>query len=526
MTTSLDCKFPNLVGNQDAYYLLSDEGDQSEAERALTFYGRIKRDQMPWQEATTRAILALEPDGLFTHPTVALIVGRQNGKTLAAADLRVLFGLFLRGERIIYSAQRWSTAESIFKRLMRLIKARPSLNNRVVRQTCSQGQASIELENGALAGFITRSLDAGRGLDEIDLIIYDESYNLKDAETAALSPTQLASKNPQTIYLSSAVNQEIHANGVVLAGIRHRAIEAITTGAKKTGLYYREHMAPPAPEDCSDAERRALREDPEMWRLASPSYGVIQTDAKVRKLLIDLGPKMFEVEVLGWGDWPPIAGASRVIDPDFWNEQANLSLTLTGPAPRVIGVDLSPTTRTWSIAGVQYTEAGTVYGEIGFSEKASPTDVVAKLMELITDADPAAVLIQQQSPAAMLKPLLIEAGVEPEIVNQSEFAVACEGILEATKAGQFAHNGWRTLADSVAATAKKDLPGGRFIWTSGDGGGSITHWVSMTLAHWGLLTFGKPPKRSAPPLADSPEVSENSTRERDFDSFDAMEIPF
>jgi hypothetical protein len=522
MTTSLDCKFPNLTGNRDPHYLLCDEGDQTEADKALKFYGRIKREQMPWQEDTTRGILALEPDGLFTHPTAVIIACRQNGKTLSAADLRILFGLFVRGERIIYSAQRWATAESIFKRLKRIIESRPSLKSRVTRWTCSQGQASIELESGALVSFITRSLDSGRGFDEIDVIIYDESYNLKDAETAALSPTQLAAKNPQTIYLSSAVNQEVHANGQVLAGVRHRALEAINTGATRTGLYYAEYMAPTPPADCSEPERRALREDPETWRQANPSFGVIQTEPKVRKLLTELGPKSFEVEILGWGDWPEIAGSHRLVDPDTWASLTEPAPRLQNPYPRIIAVDRAPVSRTWAISGTQYTDAGTAYGEIGYSGQASPTEIVKRLVDIVGECDPAALLIQMQSPAAVLKPLLIEAGIEPVIVNQSEFAVACEGILEAAKSEHFAHNGWQSLADSVAAAAKKELPGGRYIWIPGDGGGSITHWVSMTLAHWGLLTFGTPPRRSAPPMADQHETSE-----ADLDTeFDALSAPF
>jgi hypothetical protein len=177
----------------------------------------------------------------------------------------------------------------------------------VVRRTCSQGQASIELESGASAEFITRSLDSGRGLDAVSVIIYDESYHLKPAETAALSPTQLAAKNPQTIYLSSAVNEEIHAFGAVLAGLRQRALEAINAGHSRIGLCYAEYAAPLPPEECSDAERRRLREDPETLMLAIPSYGVIQTEAKVRKLLVELSPVDFEVEVLGWGAGPALA---------------------------------------------------------------------------------------------------------------------------------------------------------------------------------------------------------------------------
>jgi hypothetical protein len=113
----------------------------------------------------------------------------------------------------------------------------------VVRRICSQGRAVIELEGGACVAFITRSLDAGRGESEVDLILYDEAYSLKESEVAALSPTQLASRNPQTIYLSSPVNEDMHANGYVLTGIRQRALDAIANGDTHTGLLYTEFGA-------------------------------------------------------------------------------------------------------------------------------------------------------------------------------------------------------------------------------------------------------------------------------------------
>ncbi|ORV92793.1 hypothetical protein AWC11_07255 [Mycobacterium interjectum] len=511
--------WPTLTGRQEAEYLLVDEGDQSEAERALTFYKRINKPLMPWQRDSNHGILALEPDGLFTHPTVVEIATRQSGKTLSAADLRILWGLFGRGERIVYSAQRWKTAESIFNRINRIIKSRPSLNRRVVRRTCSQGQASFELESGAKADFITRSLDSGRGLDEIDLIIYDEAYNLTDAETAALSPTQMASKNPQTIYLSSAVNQENHANGRVLAKIRHVAHEAIKVGKRRIGLYFREHMAPEPPEGISDAERRAIREDPETWRLASPSYGVIQTEAKVRKLLTELSAKDFEVEILGWGDWPPVDDAAlRVFGEDLWRALCKPSPELFNQHPRVLAVDRSPKSKVWAIGGAQHVRSGGAHVEIGWSGLGSATEVAERLIDNIAESDPVALVIDQRSPAAVLKPYLIEAGIEPVMTNTTQLALYCEGFYDAFEAQQITHSGQQILTDSVTTATKRDLPGGRYAWD----GSQIVQLMAVTLAHGGLLEFSSPPTSSPPPLADQLETSGADSD----DAFDAMSAPF
>lgn len=514
--------WPTLTGRQEAEYLLVDKGDQSEAEKALTFYRRIKKPLMPWQEDSTRGILALEPDGIFTHPTVVEIATRQSGKTLSAADLRILWGLFGRDEKIVYSAQRWKTAESIFNRINRIIKSRPSLNALVVRRTCSQGQASIELASGAKVDFITRSLDSGRGLDEIDLIIYDESYNLTDAETAALSPTQMASRNPQTIYLSSAVNQENHANGRVLAKIRHVAHDAIKAGKHRIGLYFREHMAPEPPAGISDSERRRLREDPETWRLASPSYGVIQTEAKVRKLLTELSAKDFEVEILGWGDWPPVDDdALRVFGEDRWRDRCDTAPELFNQHPRVIGVDRSPKSKVWAIGGGQHLRGGGAHVEIGWSGMGSPAAVAERLIANITESDPVALVIDQRSPAAVLKPYLIEAGIEPVMTNTTQLALYCEGFYEAFDAEQITHSGQQILTDSVTTATKRDLPGSRYAWD----GPQIAQLMAVTLAHGGLLEFSTPPKKSAPPITEQDNASEAGDH-RNHHEFDALTAAF
>lgn len=513
-------RFPKLIGRQEPEHLLCDYGGQDQADRALTFYRRIGKDEFPWQEDTTRGILATRPDATWLHTVCVIIAARQNGKTLSAADLRIMSGLFLFGEKIVYSAQRWKTAESIFNRINRLIKARPSLNKRVVRRTCSQGHASIELSSGAVVEFITRSLDSGRGLDEVDLVIYDESYNLKDAETAALSPTQMASKNPQTIYLSSAVNQEMHANGFVLARLRERALEAIKIDRRGQGLYFAEYMAPPPPDDFTEAQRRAYREDPETWRLANPSYGVIQTEEKVRGLLNGgMSPKAFEVEILGWGDWPPVDEAAfRVFSEGAWNERCDPAPDLVSADPRVIGVDRSPITKTWSIGGAQYKSSGGVQVEIGWSGLGSPTEVAEKLIDIVTEADPAALVIDQRSPAAILKPYLIEAGIEPVMTNTTQLALYCEGFYEAFDSFHVSHSRQRILAESATTAVKRELPGHRYAWD----GPQIVQLMAVTLAHGGLLEFSTPPTRSAPPVVEQHTASDGGSGSE----FDALTAAF
>ena len=502
--------WPTLTGRQDAEFLLCDEGDESRAERALKLAGRIGRPQMPWQDANMRGVMAMDADeGLWLHPTAVVVATRQSGKTLSNAELRIIAGAFDLHETTVYTAQRWLTAKAIYLRIKQAINGVPSLKRRVFGWTCSQGVAafSVRHDDGSESTsiFITRTPEF-RGPDKVDLVIYDEAYNLTDAEMSAISPTQLASLNPQTIYLSSAVNQEIHPNGVMLTTIRHRALEAIKRGDGAHGLYYREHCAPLPDPSWTPEERQQVREDPATWRQANGSFGVIQTESKVRKLQTELSAKAFEVEILGWGDWPPVADATDRPLLKLWPALADENPSLISMHPQVIAIDQTPLSKVWSIAGATRRQDGFAHVEIGYSGKAQLTQIVEYIVDVVAEADPAAVVIDQMSPAIALKPLLMEAGIEPVLTNASDLAIACLGFLHAAEADEVSHSDQKVLNDSVSVTVKAPLQGGRWKWGALSGG-HIAHTMSSTLAHWGLLMFHRPKKAAPPPLTESADQS-------------------
>ena len=332
---------------------------------------------------------------------------------------------------------------------------------------------------------------------------------LAEEAIGVLMPTMAARPNPQLWYAGSAVNQEMHPKGYVFSGVRKRGIDG-----NSPDLCYVEW----SPDEGDD------RADPKSWLKVNPGAGYrpgfdAEYIAKEFEAMRHT-PKMFDVMRWGLGDWPSLADSIKPpIDPDLWNGLANTAPLLVNGLPRVIGVDRAPVSKTWSICGAQYCEDGGVHVEIGLSQQMPLPELIEKLVDIVTDADPVALVVDSRSPAAVIIPLLIEAGIEPVTTTQQQLAVACEGFLEAVLAERISHSGQRILAESAGAAVKKDLPGGRFIWESA-GGGTIVQLMSATLAHWGLLTFSSVPKRSLPPLADKHEIGPAE------DHFDAMSAPF
>lgn len=531
MTTLLDSDWPTLVGHQEPLHLLVDEGNPVEAEKACTLAARVGKQQMPWQRDTLHGVLALNDDGLFTHPTAILVVPRQNGKTLSAAELRILYGAFNRHETIVYSAQRWITAKAIYLRVKRLIASRPSLKRRASGWLCSQGVAGFTVHHDdgteSQVMFITRSADF-RGPDEIDLVIYDEAYNLTDASMSAISPTQLASKNPQTIYLSSAVNEEIHANGEVLARLRARSLESIRLGRSRTGVYYAEFAAPEPSPDLNAAERKALREDPQTWRMANPSMGVIHSDAKVQKLLSELSAESFEVEVLGWGRWPRTEGEeASPIPRDVWNPMANPTARLTGS--RTIAIHRSRNRKVWTIAAAQMTTDGRIHPEIGPRRTGTHTEIAEYLIQKVTEWNPVALLIDRKNTANVLEPLLVAAGIEPVMTGAPEAAASCEVFLNDALAGKLSHSDQAIFNDSVASGSLRELPGKDVAWAE-DEAGVAGPLVAASLAVWGLRKYGTQLKRkTVTPRTGAKRTisrSDQPRNRRKSSDFDAMTAAF
>lgn len=225
-----------------------------------------------------------------------------------------------------------------------------------------------------------------------------------------------------------------------------------------------------------------------------------------------------------WLNQPvPLGEDPSVFDTGAWSDLAEAAPDLLGVV--AVGVDRSPDRKTWSVAAAQRTRKGSVHVEIGFSRTASATDVAEYLISVVTAWNPAAVVIDLKSPAAVLKPHLLEAGIEPTMTNTTELALACEGFLEAFATRQLSHSGQVVLDTAVADAVKRDLPSGRFAWDRAPGG-SIAHLVAATLAHWGLLAFGAPPEqKTVGARTGAPRGREPGTR-RSTDRFDAMTAAF
>jgi hypothetical protein len=486
---------PRLTGRQEPADQSAFEGDERDGDRGAELARRAGVRTLPWQWLAMRKILSRRPDGLWAHPDCLLIATRQSGKSLIII-LRILFGLFVLNEKIVYSAQRWVTSEAVFRRLKAIIEARPWLQKRLAKEpSVNSSRAVIELKSGAIVALGVRSGDLGRGMDAVDLVIFDEAYNLSEVEVSALTGAQLSSPNAQTIYTSTPPVWEKHPNCQVLSDLRRLGQQ------RQPDLYFAEWCAP---ED-------APRDDPETWRLASPSFGVIQKERDIRRMLAKARTPaalaLFDADVLGWGDYPPDeADIAPVISAELWETMASTPPELVGPIS--LAVDRSPDRKKWAIVAAQRrADDGRIHIEVGpYEDSWSNADVVEMLTEIVVAWDPIQIVCDQRSAAAVLQPLLEAAEIAPTMTNSTELVRACGSFVDAIEAGQISHANQEALNEGVVSAVKRDLGGG-FAWDRAPG---VTQLVAASLAHWSLVSTNTPePRRSPPPLAAQSSIGDD-----------------
>lgn len=478
--------WPRLAGRQEPEVTSWFPGDESDGDAAADLGFEAGVRCMPWQWWALRKILSRLPSGLWTHPDCVWTTTRQSGKTQVVI-LRILFGLFILGETIIYSAQRWKTSEDVFDRCVSIILANEWMAEQLeARPGCPDGHSKagkvgqIFLANGGSLFAGLRSGDLGRGSTKIDLVIFDEAYKLTEDQAAAMTGAQLASDNAQTIYISTPAIQSVHPYCQQLATMR-------SLGLRKTrDVFFAEWRAP----DGMD------RSDPEAWRLASPSFGVIQKARDVsrqfNKSRTDAGKALFDADYLGIGDYPADEDEHDPVIPveEVWRPLTDVAPVLVGQ--RVIAISRVQKTAqdvgTWFIAAGSRTATGRVQVEVGFAEQAHIGQVALYVNLLVERWDPAVVVVEGHDPARALAPYLKSTlDIDMHVTSAPQFAVACRGFIDSAFSGDISHSDQPILADTLGEAALRKLPQGDQVWDTHVG--SPAPLVAVTLAQWAVLEF-------------------------------------
>jgi hypothetical protein len=425
------------------------------------------------QRLVLDAMLGFRSDGKFAAFEVCVIEPRQNGKG-AIYEARELAGVFLLGERLlIHSAHEYATSLEAFYRMVALLEENTSLTRMIRRTRNAHGEQGFDFKNGARLRYRTRTRGGGRGFSA-DFVGLDEAMNLPEFAVAALLPTMSARENPQVFFAGSAVDQEVHEHGVMLARLRERG----HAGVDPALAYFEwsldfEHPDEVLPEVAAD---------PEAWKLSNPALGDRIAYEHIAKEQRSMPPRSFAVERLGVGDWPetdPEAGL--VFSRAKWKALEDGESVLADKSPIVLAFDVTPDRGSGTIA-----VAGRRADDLAHIEIAAHRRGTGWIPEALVDIagrnKPALIACDSASPAASLMPLLEKAGLKVKLLTMQEYVRSCGAFFDAVEEEKLRHRGDPVLNAAIWGAATRPLVD-RFAWARREAKADISPLVAVTVAY-------------------------------------------
>lgn len=478
-----------LLGVQEPRLSSVPEGDTERGDRAVEFAKFCGLTLYPWQEDLLRDMCRTDPaSGLWSAREVAVVVARQNGKgeVLVARELA---GIFLFGERLIYhTAHLMETALDAMQRLWDIISEHPDLMSWWADDFAgepeimkSNGKEALHFPSGQSVVFRTRTKKTGRGRT-IDLLIFDECYDLPTEVFAAMNSTTAAVENAQKVFISSPVNRWEHMHGAIFSAKRWSGVDG------DPGLLFKEWSMP----DDGDPM------DPEVWKIANPSLvdrgpgvqlGEIEASAKSAAKSEELR-NVFTVESLGAGRWVPRDSDDDervfVFDPDRW-QAATASVPIAGNT--CLGIAVAPEAAGVALVLAVRTGAG-VHLSLGPVSEFDRSAVVAAVKTTVDAVDPLAVVVDPKGPSSTVLDPLVKTGVEPECLNWPKVVAATELLLTLIAEGSVTHDADPRWVEAVeVAEFRPGMEKGRAFKEVRP---VVSVLVAAAFAVWGLTEFEIP----------------------------------
>ena len=423
----------------------------------------------PWQQIVLDDWLAVDKAGRWCALSCGLSVPRQNGKN-ALIEVRELFGMVGRGEKILHTAHEVKTARKAFKRLQHFFGTQvndpaakyPELNALVSEVRNVNGQEAIVLANGGSVEVVARSKNSGRGFT-VDVLVMDEAQEMGDDDLEALMPTTSAAPlgNPQWIFTGTPPGPR--ASGEVFTRTR---TDALDRGKRACWHEW-------------SAESDMDLDDHAAWRAANPALVTGRLQLEVvegeRGKFSDDG---FARERLGmWSQ----GRSAAVIDSESWGivaDEASVALDRLA-----LAVDVSPDRSTASVAVAGQRADGRWHVEL--DENRRGTGWLAGWVEARCErADVRAVVIDSMSAAAALIDELAQRKIKVTTTNSRDMAAACANFYDGVMDARVHHIDQPQLSYAVSVARKRPI-GDAWGWNRKDGDSDITPLVAATLALWG-----------------------------------------
>lgn len=420
------------------------------------------------QEFMLRSMLGVDVDGRWQAFEFAVSAPRQNGKGEVLLA-RELFGLYELGEMyIVHSAHEFKTSARHFQRLEQAIRRNPDLlakverseqgNRRLVGFRYTHGDETITLQNGAKIEFRTRTKSGLKGVDDVALLVLDESQILSEWAHGTMVPTLRAStaeRGPQLIYAGNAPDQEKDDHAIVWSRVRERGI-----AGDDPALVYHEYSLP---FDSPDEVPEDVVRDPDRWR--EVNWAMVRgrvTEAHMAKEFRLLGWRQFITELLNVGDYPDTElGSGSIVNMEIWADLEDAMSTLVDPVH--VSFDVSPARR-GSITAAGLNQQGKKHTEV-ISCREGTSWLPGRLAEICQKHEVIGVACDGFGPANTIAAKVEdEAGLTVRRLNTGDYADACGMFVNAVEERELRHLGQDELTAAVRGARTRPMVD-RWAWS-------------------------------------------------------------
>lgn len=282
-----------MIGSQEPRIRVEPPRVRTDGEAAAMLMEAYGVALDPWQRAVVDCWLGRDEDGAYTVTSAGLSVPRQNGKNVCL-EARELFGLVVRGERILHTAHQVVTGKKSFRRLEAMFTDRrhPEIRAIVKNIRYTNGEEAIELDNGGVIEYSTRSRQRARGFDGVSLVVFDEAQELTDEQMDSILSTLAASPTGVRQLLYPGTPPYPGCPGEVFR--RRREIILTEPGAHDA---WHEWSVEGENPETMDLDDRAT------WYKVNPAMGLHLTEEFTVEERRTQRPDGFARERLGW--WAP-----------------------------------------------------------------------------------------------------------------------------------------------------------------------------------------------------------------------------
>lgn len=387
-----------------------------------------------WQQGLGQIALGLDASGEYaaTIGGVVASIPRQVGKTFTVGSLLVGLSIEYPGLRSIWTSHHGSTTKNTLMSMQGLVR-KPRIWAHVLNVYTNNNDLRIVFENGSEIKFGAREHGFGRGMDAVDMLVFDEAQKLGLKALEDMVPATNQARNP-------------HGGLVFFIGTPPRPVDDCEVFAAK-----RAQALAGNPDDDMvfvefSADPDASPDDRSQWPIMNPSYPKrtpLKSMLRMRKNLPD--EDAWRREAMGiWDD----AAALAIVPDDRWE-----TLIADGPEP-------GKTPDSFGVAA--HDGQFSVIACWADDEDRHLEEVFAHgRLDLVCDWLVSAarrripVLVPNYGAAAPLHPMLQAKRVNAKSANSGDVGRGCELLVEGCKAGWLTHADQVALADSIAGARKK-----------------------------------------------------------------------